>query len=246
MVEISILLPSRGPLPVLKGMLESLHACTADPKTVELLARLDADDPDVYARCQIISDVLLGSIPTLVTVGPRDGMGAMTVDLAQRARGRALWLLNDDVMHETYGWDRLVRELSAQRSGHVFFPDDRLFSPELACFPLLPKAHVDATDCYGVGRYERYLIDSVISDLYSFTLDRLVYLPQWKIRHLNAQPVSMLNPEKWFRASRHDTTKGYQPVENAMLERDQARYVEHVKGIKAMAEMIVESERVTA
>jgi hypothetical protein len=237
----SILVPSRGPLEVLRGMLESLRDCTAEPERVELILRLDTDDPDLGERCDIIQDSVW-MVPTSVLVSEPATMGAMTVEMVKKSTGRSIWLMNDDIVHETYGWDRLVREVTAQRPGHAFFPDDGLFSPELACFPLLPRAHVEATDCFGVGRYERYLIDSIISDLYSFTLDRLVFLPQWKIRHLNAQPTSTLDPMRWFRAVRGDPTRGYQPPHNDMLERDKARYVEHLKDVKYMADVIVNME----
>jgi len=218
-------------------MLESLAACTAEAEHVELIVRLDADDPDLDGRLALITDGNF-TLPTHVLVDRRMPMGAMTVQMAQYARGRSLWLCNDDVVHETYGWDRLVAEVTAQRPGHVFFPDDGLFGPELACFPLLPKLHVDATGFYGIERYERYLIDSIISDLYSFTLDRLVYLPQWKVRHLNAHPVSEVDQTRWFRTVKSDTTRGYQPQHPEVLERDQVRYLEHVKSVQDMANII--------
>jgi len=237
MIHCSMLCASRGPLAELRNMLTTLHACTAEPLKVELVLRLDDDDPELHERCAVIEHVG-SSVPTRVLIGPRAPMGAMTVEMAKRSAGRSLWLMNDDVVHETYGWDRLVDEVTRQRPSHVFFPDDGLFSPQLACFPLLPRAHVDATNFYGIARYERYLIDSIISDLYSFTLDRLVYLPQWKIRHLNAQPVSLMDQTRWFRPAVGDPTRGYQPAQNEMLERDQVRYVEHQKDVKRMAEDI--------
>jgi len=241
---ISILCPSRGPLPVLRGMLESLCQCTAEPTLVELILRLDVDDPQLDERCAIIDLNIAGKFPTHILVDRRAPMGGMTVDMMRYSTGRSIWLMNDDIVHETYGWDRLVDEVTKQRPGHAFFPDDSLFSPQLACFPLLPRDHAIATNCYGVERYERYLIDSIISDLYSFTLDRLVYLPQWKIKHLNAQPTSTLDPNRWFRAAVNDPTRGYQPVQNDMLERDQVRYVEHQKDVKKMAEEIYALEAV--
>lgn len=238
---ISLLVPSRRPLAQLEGMLASLTMMTAESEQVELIVRFDDDDPDVFARCGLVQ-ALVPAIPTHVIVGQRQPIGVMTVEMAQFAQGQSLWLLNDDVVHETYGWDRLVAAVTAERPGHAFFPDDCMFSPELACFPLLPTAHVKVTDFYGVGRYERYLIDSIISDLYSFTLDRLVFLPQWKVRHLNAQPVSLLDEARWYRTAVGDATRGYQPAEDEMLTRDKVRYLDHLKDVRRMADAITALE----
>lgn len=237
MPVVSMLVPSRGKLPVLASMLESLQRCTVEPLTVELVARLDDDDPDLTERTRQL-ERFGRRIPTQILIGPRAPMGIMTVQMSRAARGAFVWLLNDDIVHETLCWDRLVCEATAERPTDVLFPDDGLFGVELACFPLIPKAHIDATDFFGVGRYERYLIDSVISDLYSFTLNRLVFLPQWKIRHLNAHPVSEVQPERWSRLIKGDQTRAYQPADPEALERDQARYVEHVKSVQDMAAVI--------
>lgn len=225
-ISISILVPSRGPVPVFTDMLMSLSACTAEPERVEIIARFDDDDPDLDARIGALM-YFARNFQRQELGFPRAGMGAMTVQMAHYARGDSLWLLNDDVIHETYGWDRLVREVVAQRPAHAFFPDDGLFGEELACFPLLPRAHVVATGFFGIERYERYHIDSIIADIYDgrMGLDRMVYLPQWKIKHLNTHPVSEIDTKRFHRETKDGQV--YQPADPEVLARDEARYLGH-------------------
>jgi len=219
-------------------MLQSLLATTAEPgRNAELIVRLDDDDPDLAARQALLRRFGL-DFPTKVITGPRAWMGVMTLQMASAAHGSHLWLLNDDIIHQTPCWDRLVREATTERPTHTFFPDDGLFGSQLACFPLIPKVHWDATYGFGVARYERYLIDSIISDVYDALdgLGRLVYLPQWKLQHLNAHPSSEIDP-RWF----HRTAQNgrvYQPARPDLLLRDEQRYLAHLTERPRLMEQI--------
>lgn len=238
---ISILCPSRGSLLALQTMLDSLVSTTVDRDTIELIARLDDDDPMLPERKGCF-ETCGRRIPTQVLIGPPVPMGRMTVQMGRAARGAFLWLLNDDITHLTAGWDQLLTLAVADRPRHVFYPDDGLFGSQLACFPLLPKEHVESTGFYGVDRYERYLIDCIISDLYDARagLNRLIYLPQWKIQHHNAQAAGAIDLDRFHRKTA--TGLVYQPSEPDMLDRDQARYLQHLTELNRYKGLIVAHE----
>ncbi len=108
---ISVLLPARGRATHLKPCIASIFDLADSPDDVEVLVRLDDDDPQFDAECT----VLRAYPPSRVKCfkGPRLGYRGMHVyynDLADRSAGRWLFFWNDDMVMLTPGWDRLTCE----------------------------------------------------------------------------------------------------------------------------------------
>lgn len=106
---VSMLLPARGRPDHLAASVGSLFALAKSPDEVEVLARLDDDDPDLEREVQVLS----AHRNVRVFRGPRlgyAGMHEMYNRLAQIGRGEWLFLWNDDIEMLTGGWDALVRE----------------------------------------------------------------------------------------------------------------------------------------
>jgi hypothetical protein len=108
----SFLLPSRGrPLGLIKTIL-SINEATKFYDEIEMLIRLDDDDPT--ANPSFIEDIIREArFHVDVKVGPR-GEGYVHLhyfinEMASRAKGRWLWLFNDDSTVETKQWDYVLR-----------------------------------------------------------------------------------------------------------------------------------------
>lgn len=236
---VSLILPTRGPLDLLAEAVASLAATTDDPARVELVARVDTDDPDRRFRVRAACD---WPGPRRVLEGPRGPMGTMTAECLEAATGAWAWLVNDDLIHETFGWDRLLAETIAARGDYgpecCYFPDDSVLGPMLCCFPVFPRAHAVATAFFGCGEIERYGIDAVIAELYGNHLRRLCYVPDWVVRHAHladAAPEGGRNPMTWC-AFDHGGRTYY--AQRDIAERDNGRVAAIFATIPAMASVV--------
>lgn len=108
MIKISMLLPARARPANLKSSVQSVLDLAHKPDEVEILVRLDADDPHLRQEMQILQEP---SAEILVDVGPRYGYAHMHryySELAAQARGEWLFIWNDDTDMVTRGWDSLT------------------------------------------------------------------------------------------------------------------------------------------
>jgi hypothetical protein len=108
----SFLIPSRGrPLGLMKTVL-SINEATKFHDEIEMFLRLDDDDPT--ANPDFINDIRREArFPVHVKIGAR-GEGYVHLhhfinEMAKNARGRWLWLFNDDSTIETKDWDYILR-----------------------------------------------------------------------------------------------------------------------------------------
>lgn len=100
---ISVLIPTRGRDERLRRTVAVLMDKAEDPSRVEILLRVDEDDPAAYEP---------GAIPWRVVRGPR-GRGYRDLhlfydELARVAAGQWLYIYGDDVTMQTPGWDRII------------------------------------------------------------------------------------------------------------------------------------------
>lgn len=106
-----MLLPARGRPRNLRTSVQSLYDLADDPDSVEVLVRLDDDDPHLQEELTILGG--FGAREVFVGVGPRLGYQKMHVyfdQLAAQARGEWIFFWNDDTDMLTQGWDALTRE----------------------------------------------------------------------------------------------------------------------------------------
>ena len=106
-----MLLPARGRPANLRTSVQSCYDLAADPDSVEVLVRLDDDDPHLREELTILGG--FGNREVLVGVGPRLGYQKMHIyydGLAADSRGDWVFFWNDDTDMLTRGWDDLTRE----------------------------------------------------------------------------------------------------------------------------------------
>ncbi len=109
--KISMLLPARGRPANLKLSVESVFDLAAKPDEIEVLVRLDDDDPYLAKEVEILRVWSVRHV-SLYT-GARLGYHRMHDyynRLAQEAVGDWLFFWNDDIELRTQDWDRLLHE----------------------------------------------------------------------------------------------------------------------------------------
>ena len=112
---ISVLLPSRGRPENLERFLASLYSTVAHQRFVEVLVRLDNDDPK-------LGEYLKLEQPVSFYHGPRDLLSKNWNDIAGFAKGDIFLHAGDDITFDTPGWDQKIRDTFDR------FPDRILFA----------------------------------------------------------------------------------------------------------------------
>jgi glycosyltransferase involved in cell wall biosynthesis len=115
MVNISILLPTRGRPSLIYRLFESLSQTTSNTENLEVILYLDEDD----IPSQEISYALLKIIKLIRPLGK--SMGKMIRECYKASHGRYIIIMNDDAVFRTKGWDLSVMEAFSR------FPDDVAF-----------------------------------------------------------------------------------------------------------------------
>ena len=181
----SLIVPTRRRPRQLRRFLDSVAATATDPKGIEVVLVVDADDPESIAAAH--SSLALRR----VVVSPRKTMGDLNRAGYEASGGDYVMLLNDDVIARTRGWDETA--LACFRR----FPDpivlvhvnDTLFRDRLCTFPLTTRAFCERAGGICPAEYVRYRIDDHIEDVFNLLAllgrRRTVYLPDVVFRHCN-------------------------------------------------------------
>jgi ABC-type polysaccharide/polyol phosphate transport system ATPase subunit len=130
--RISLLLPTRGRAELLRRFLESVLARSERPELVEVVAYADADDPSSHG-------LKVEGLDVRTIVGPRATMGEYNTACFEGSRGDIVMLGNDDVVIQTRGWDRKLREMHAAMQDRIYlaYPNDLFKGRGLSTFPIL-------------------------------------------------------------------------------------------------------------
>jgi len=101
---------------------------------VEVVLYADEDDPASHS-------LAVEGLAVKTIVGPRASMGEYNSACLEAARGDIVILGNDDVVIQTRGWDRKLRELHTALGDHVYlgYPNDLFKGKRLSSFPILSR-----------------------------------------------------------------------------------------------------------
>lgn len=115
MIDISILLPSRGRPEQFKRMIDSVINTANHPSKLEIICRIDTDD---------ISRPRYNESKTKkvrIFSGPRDILSKYWNECAAKARGNIFMHAGDDLIFHTQGWDDIIRSTFAGYADHIVF-----------------------------------------------------------------------------------------------------------------------------
>lgn len=131
---ISLLLPTRRRPEWLRRFLESVLARSEQPQRVEVVVYADEDDPRSHGS-------RVEGLEVRTLVGPRASMGDYNTACLERSRGEIVMLVNDDIVIQTRGWDRKLRELHAAVPDRIYlaYPNDLFKGRGLSAFPVLSR-----------------------------------------------------------------------------------------------------------
>ena len=182
--RISLLLPTRGRAELLRRFLESVLARSERPELVEVVAYADEDDPESHG-------FQVEGLEVRTIVGPRVSMGGYNSACFEQSRGDIIVLGNDDVVIQTRGWDRKLREMHAAMQDRVYlaYPNDLFKGRALSAFPILSRA-----TCRVLGEpfpraYRGAFIDVHLLDIFKRLEhsghSRLIYLEDVVFEHMH-------------------------------------------------------------
>jgi hypothetical protein len=131
--RISVLIPSRGNPAGLQKSVEQLRENAARPELLEILIRVDEDDPEPY---NFLSTELYRGVKEHFIPGERHGYRNLHLyynEMAHRCSGDWIMLWNDDAVMEEKGWDDKIR---AQGEGLKVLN----FTGDLNIFPAMSRS----------------------------------------------------------------------------------------------------------
>jgi ABC-type polysaccharide/polyol phosphate transport system ATPase subunit len=182
--RISVLLPTRGRPELLRRFLESVLARSERPDLVEVVVYADEDDqPSQRSEVE--------GLEVRTIVGPRVSMGQYNTACFEAARGDIVVLGNDDVVIQTRGWDRKLREMDATVDDRIYlaYPNDLFKGRDLSAFPILSRRTCHLLERPFPREYRGAFIDYHLLDIFKRLErrghQRLIYLEDVVFEHMH-------------------------------------------------------------
>lgn len=179
---VSLLLPTRGRPALAERFIRSAAERAERPELVEVVVY--ADDDDVSSHAVPGSGLKLSTI-----VGPRASMGSYNMACLERSSGEILVLTNDDIVIQTPGWDRRLRETHASVSDGIYlaYPNDLFKGRQLCAFPILSRKTCERLGEPFPRAYRGAFIDYHLLDIFKRLEHaghpRLIYLEDVVFEH---------------------------------------------------------------
>lgn len=203
MMKIGLLCPTKSRPDDVIRLIRSLERTTSDLNNITLYLGVDADDETIE---KYIDHVRLKSYVEYITIPVSDnfiGLGKIWNIMARAVGDDILSMIGDDMVFETYGWDRTV----LKRFNTI--PDDKLLLvhcndgihgpgnkyPEgrlQAVNSFIHRTYVDVTGHYTCEQLKHQYLDTWLDDVYS-CINRKVYLPDVMIRHLHFSQTGIVD-----------------------------------------------------
>lgn len=181
---ISLLLPTRGRPRLAERFLRSAAEHADDRAHVEAVVYADDDDPASH-------NLDCAGLECRTLVGPRVSMGLCNTACLRGSSGDIVVLTNDDVVIQTRGWDRRLRELHAARPDGVYlaYPNDLFKGRRLCTFPVLSRRTCDLIGDPFPGEYRGAFIDYHLLDIFKrverLGARRIAYLRDVVFEHMH-------------------------------------------------------------
>jgi hypothetical protein len=183
-VQISLLLPTRGRPELAKRFLQSVVDTAEALHAIEVIIYVDDDDTGSHHLDG-------GALRSELIIGPKQSMGAYNTTCYRASRGQIIVLVNDDMVMRTVGWDSALRAMDQRFADQIYlgYCNDLLKKDGLATFPILSRKTCDLlVDPYPAA-YAGAFIDVHLFDIFKRLqnqgFDRFIYLNEVVFEHLH-------------------------------------------------------------
>ena len=181
-LNITLISPTRCRPSTFADALGSALNMARDPKSLEVLVRLDYDDQRLH---EYLSRVPMLCPWARLVIGPRLTVGAAAPlnDLVQSARGDAIVCFSDDNKFLTPRWDDEVRRvLENNPKKLIFFPKDNYLDEKQATNFIVRRKWVEIMGFLLPPQFNHLYADTWVEDV-AKKADVLHYMPEIIIQH---------------------------------------------------------------
>ena len=211
MKRISILCPTRQRAERAYNYAKTVFKTTDWPGRVELFFYIDEDDPELdnYVSRQYE----LSKWNIFYIFGEPKSISKSWNDLAEKCTGDILLMGNDDLIHETHGWDTVLENKSNEFPDDIYciFFNDGINAGKHCAFPAVSRKWYETLGYFTPGIFEFIANDSWIFDI-GKRVNRVKYVPEVMVRH-NHHSVTRVKDE---------TTKRHRDYNPGRIKRDLA------------------------
>lgn len=144
-MNISLIMPFRERISLLKNMLDSIKDTVHDPKNLELIMAVDTDDEALnkYGKDNLIKEYKWLDIKFYEVERSEHFINEYWNPIAKMAKGRWVMAINDDSVFKTPSWDKIINRKMAERAKIV--EDDIIYGKTDDCCNLGGR---NSKDCY--------------------------------------------------------------------------------------------------
>jgi len=212
-MDFSIILNSRGRPGTLFGLLESIFFRAEDSASTQVLIRVDNDD---IRTLQTIPLIKSSFDNVIIEGGERpNNLHDSINDLAQKASGKYVFVVNDDVVFLTDDWDvkisKKIEEKLEQYEDRILYVGvsdtsvDKANHQKYASFPILTKEAVDSLG-YFMSNYFVGLGGDVHLYRVFEKIERILLIEDVKLDHLFHSTIEkIINPDQTAFEMRQNT-----------------------------------------
>jgi len=214
-MDFSIVLPTKGNIPGLMGLITSFMDTAKIKDTIEFVIAPDINDPELYKIKELVKPYPVKVFETHPTDNfNRDYFNWLTF----KSCGDRVWCMNDDVAMLTQDWDEIIREKTKDKKYYLVDTHDSTHEQGGIAFPRFPLISRKAVDVVGFLMYPQvrtYPGDRVIYDLYN-RMGLVIDCLEVELRHdwIDSADISKT---KMFRIFQEDIKNGVFPV-NAVVQ----------------------------
>lgn len=176
---ISIFFNTRKRIGLLTQLLQSICSTTSNIKDIELLITCDLDDNDTISFLKDYKET--SELKITLTIGDKPSNLHVSINkMAENANGDFLFVLNDDVVFNTIGWDEIVTE--ACDPNEVMYLStmdssiDKTKHGRYASFPILTKAAYKSLGYFMSERFVGHGGDVHLWRIFD-EIDKVKYVP---------------------------------------------------------------------
>lgn len=161
MVKISLLMPTRGRPRLVNRFLNYLIKNTKVLSNIEVVFYFDEDDESRH-------DIDHSNLKIVKIIGHGQSMGGYNSACLKSASGQIIFLVNDDMVIQSFGWDEKILEAHSQFPDGIYlaYGNDLIKKGTLATFPILSKKTCDLLIDPFPQEYQGSLIDAHIFDIF--------------------------------------------------------------------------------